>query len=142
MSLEQDVQTVRNVYEYFNAHKSDELMALIRDDFELVDMAFGVTRKGKRGWSEWLQTWVVAMPDAALELMTITPTLDRIATEHILRGTHAGTLATPLGTLASTGKRIELNFANVYLIKQGKIRLLRVYWDTGTVARQLGLVQG
>ncbi|MEO8392821.1 MAG: ester cyclase [Chloroflexota bacterium] len=141
MSLEQDVQKVRLVYDYFNAHNSEGLMSLVTDDFELVDMALGMTWKRKKGWGEWLQMWVTAMPDAALELMTITPTLDRIVTEHIVRGTHTGTLAAPMLTLAPTGKRVELSFANVNLMKKDKIKLMRVYWDTGTLMRQLGLVQ-
>lgn len=140
MSLEADIQTVKRVYEYFNTKNADGLMSLVTDDFELVDIALGITWKGKQGWGEWLQNWAVSLPDALTELKTVTATDQRIVTEHTGRGTHTGPLTTPIGVIPPTGKRIELSFAEVYIMRDGKIRMMRAYWDTGTLMRQLGLV--
>ena len=140
MSLEQDIQTVKNVYEYFNTHNAEGLMGLVTDDFELEDVALGYTWKGKEGWGEWLQNWAVSLPDAMTVVNSITATEGRIVTEHTGRGTHTGTLNTPGGAIPATGKKIELRFAEIYLMRDGKIKTMRAYWDTGTLMRQLGLV--
>jgi steroid delta-isomerase-like uncharacterized protein len=140
MSLQQDIHTVELVYEYFNTHNAEGLMSLVTDDFELVDIALGYTWKGKQGWGEWLQNWAVSLPDAITTVNSITATDGRVVTEHTGRGTHTGTLTTPMGAIPATGRKIELSFAEVYIMRDGKIREMRAYWDTGTLMRQLGLV--
>lgn len=140
MSLEQDIRTVELVYEYFNTHNVEGLMSIVADDFELVDVALGITWKGKKGWGEWLQIWADSLPDAITTVNTITATGERIVTEHTGRGTHTGTLNTPMGAIPATGRRIELSFAEIYVMREGKIRMMRAYWDTGTLLRQLGVV--
>ncbi len=63
-----------------------------------------------------------------------------MATEHIVRFTHTGPLLTPVGAIVPTGQRVELQIADIYQMKDGKIGLLRAYYDTATMMRQIGLV--
>ena len=55
-----------------------------------------------------------------------------MATEHIGRFTHTGPLLTPGGEIAPTGRRVELQIAESYQMKDGKINLLRAYYDLAT----------
>jgi hypothetical protein len=54
-------------------------------------------------------------------------------------GKHAGVLKTPSGDIPPTGRAIELPFCEVYRFQGGKISACNLYFDTGTLLRQLGL---
>lgn len=40
----------------------------------------------------------------------------------------------------ATGKTVQLRFAEVFEMRDGKIKTMRTYWDTDTLMRQLGLI--
>jgi ketosteroid isomerase-like protein len=63
-----------------------------------------------------------------------------VATEHIGRFTHTGPLLTPAGEIPPTGRRVELQIAEVYRMREGKIALLHAYYDVATMLRQPGLM--
>jgi steroid delta-isomerase-like uncharacterized protein len=140
MSREQNLATVRAVYEGFNTGDVPLLLSLVTEDFELVDVALGMSWHGLQGWGEWLQNWATSMPDAQIRLDSITVEGDTVITEHTGGGTHTGPLNTPMGAIPPTGNTIRLQFAEVFEMRDGKIKVMRAYWDTGTLMRQLGLV--
>lgn len=65
---------------------------------------------------------------------------DAIAVEGILSGTHRGPMQTAAGELPPTGKRIELPFADVFEIQDGRVKAHRVYYDQLTFLHQLGVM--
>jgi len=140
MIHDQNIATIHAVYEGFNTGNVPLLLSLVTDDFELVDVALGMSWHGQQGWGEWLQNWATSMPDARVDLETLTAQGDRIVTEHTGGGTHTGPLNTPAGAIPPTGKTIQLKFAEVFEMRDGKIRTMRAYWDTGSLMRQLGLM--
>ena len=140
MSNEQNQATVLAVYFGFNAQDWAGLLDLVTEDFELEDVALGVSWHGKEGWREWLAAWAVSMPDAMTRVDSITVQDDRVVTEHTGGGTHTGPLQTPAGTISATGKTLQLRFAEVFEMREGKIKTMRAYWDTATLMRQLGLM--
>ncbi len=140
MSREQSIQTVRSVYEFFNSRSMDGLMGLVTEDFELIDMALGMTWRGKAGWKEWIEAWAVSLPDSKTRLDNLAADGDLIFTEHTGTGTHTGPLQTPGGVIPATGKTITLQFAEAFTMREGKIRRMKAYWDSATLMRQLGLM--
>ncbi len=139
MASEQALATVRAVYDGFNTGDVPLLLSLVTDDFALQDVALGMSWHGKQGWGEWLQNWATSLPDAQTHIDSIMAEGDVIVTEHTGRGTHTGPLNTPAGTIPPTGKTIELKFAEFFIMRGDKIKIMRAYWDTGTLMRQLGL---
>lgn len=139
MSREKSIQTVRSVYEMFNNKDMNGLLGLVTDDFELIDMALGMTWRGKAGWKEWLEAWAVSLPDAKTRLDSLAADGDLIFTEHTGTGTHTGPLQTPGGAIPPTGKTIKLQFAEAFTMRDDKIRQMKAYWDSATLMRQLGL---
>jgi len=140
MSREQSIQTVRSVYEMFNNKDMNGLMSLVTDDFELIDMALGMTWRGKAGWKEWLEAWAISLPDAKTRVDSLAADGDLIFTEHTGMGTHTGPLQTPGGVIPPTGKAIKLQFAEAFTMRNDKIRQMKAYWDSATLMRQLGLM--
>ena len=96
MSNEQALATVRAVYDGFNTGDVPLLLSLVTDDFELVDVALGLSWHGRQGWGEWLQNWATSMPDARIRLDSIMAEGDVVATEHTGGGTHTCLLYTSL----------------------------------------------
>ncbi len=54
------------------------------------------------------------------------------------KGTHQGPLQTPNGSIAPTGKRIELRACAVFQFAEEKARAQRHYFDMATLLQQIG----
>lgn len=131
---------VRSLFDSFNDGDLDRAVGVVGDDFELVDVAAGQTFHGPEGCREWLETFRTALPDAHTELVTVFVEGSRVATEHVGRGTHTGPFVTPSSTIPPTGRRVELRFAELFELREGKITRLHAYYDSATLMRQLGLL--
>jgi steroid delta-isomerase-like uncharacterized protein len=135
-----NIAVVSSLFDAFNRGDLDSAAALVTDDFELIDVPSGGTFHGPAGCREWLGTFHTALPDAQTEIVSAFAEGDRVATEHIGRGTHTGPFVTPAGAIPPTGRRIELRIGEVYELSEGKIRRLHAYYDSSTMMRQLGLL--
>lgn len=140
MTREEKVALVQVVYDGFNAKDFARIEPVLTDDVELVDMATGQTLHGKDGFSGWLGVWQVAAPDARAEVTSVVVEGDRVATEHTGRATHTGPLPTPAGEIPPTGRRFELQFAEIFDLRDGRIARMTAYWDSASLLRQLGLL--
>ena len=65
---------------------------------------------------------------------------DRVASEHIGRGTHTGPLQTTTAEIPATGRKVELRIAEFYEMRGGKIIRLHAYYDTANMMRQFCLL--
>lgn len=135
-----NASVVRALFEAFDEGDLDRAGDMVTEDFELLDVAAGQTLHGPDGCRQWLATFRTALPDARTELIDVLVDGDRVATEHVGRGTHRGPFVTPAGTIPPTGRPIELRIAEMYQIRAGKIAYLRAYYDSTTLMRQLGLL--
>jgi len=55
-------------------------------------------------------------------------------------GTHTGVLRSSLGDFQPTGKRADLRYCSVMRVRDGQVVEGRDYYDSATIARQLGLM--
>lgn len=140
MNSEANAAVVRELFDAFNEGDLDRAAALAGDDFELVDVAQGLSFHGPEGLRRWLDTFKVALPDGRAELVELVAEGDRVATEHVGRGTHAGPLRTPAGEIPATGRAVELRFAENFVVRDGKLARLVAFYDSATMMRQLGLL--
>jgi steroid delta-isomerase-like uncharacterized protein len=140
MPTTDNANVIKALFDAFNERDFDNAAALVTEDFELVDYAFGFTFRGPAGLLQWFQGFVTAGPDARAQLMRTIVEGEWVASEHIGRFTQTGPLVTPAGEIPPTGQKVEIQFAEVYQIKDGKIALLHAYYDGATIMRQLGLM--
>ena len=137
MSVEQNIAVVQSIYDGFNSRDMEKLTAALAPDFELVDMPSGQAFHGAEGFMQWVQPFAIAAPDSLTEVTNVIASGDWVFTEHTGRGTHTGLLATPAGEIAPTQRRFALQFGEVYQLRDGKIVLMRAYWDAHSLIRQL-----
>lgn len=128
MSVEQNIAVVQSVYDAFNARDIEKVMASLTPDLELVDITTGQTFHGPDGFMQWVQPFAAAAPDTTATVTNVIASGDWVFTEHTGRGTHAAPLPTPTGDLVPMGGLLELKFAEVFQVRDGKISLLRAYW--------------
>lgn len=137
MPTEQNIAVVQSIYEGFNARDMEKLFAALAADFTLIDMPSGQTFHGAEGFMAWVQPFAVAAPDSMTEITNVIASGDWVFTEHTGTGTHTGPLATPMGEIAPTQRPFALKFGEVFQLRDGKIVLMRAYWDVGSLVRQL-----
>jgi steroid delta-isomerase-like uncharacterized protein len=127
------------LHDYFNKRAFDETSKLVADNAQVIDIPSGQVWRGAKGHQEFQQGWVTAFPDARTEITHVCASADSAVVEFRGRGTHKGVLKTASGEFAATGKKLDLPFCEVYGFKNGKVTEVRIYYDTASMARQLGL---
>jgi steroid delta-isomerase-like uncharacterized protein len=76
-----------------------------------------------------------AFPDQRNELVALHHSEDAVVVEANLYGTHLG----PFRGLPPTGRKFELRICALFLFDEDRLICERVYFDSGTVLRQLGI---
>ncbi len=76
-----------------------------------------------------------AFPDQRNELIALHHSDDAVLVEAMLYGTHEGSFR----GLPATGRSFEMRFMAVFVFEGEDLVCERVYFDTGTVLRQLGI---
>ncbi|SPL62369.1 hypothetical protein OHAE_5437 [Ochrobactrum soli] len=76
-------------------------------------------------------------PDIHREIFSLDVAADTVVVELAIRGTHLGTLMTPQGPLAATGKTINVPCCDVFRMKKGKIAAFHCYNISGIMQHQL-----
>ena len=76
-----------------------------------------------------------AFPDQRNELIALHHADDAVILEANLYGTHEG----PYRGLPPTGRGFEMRFAAVFVFEEDRLMCERVYFDSATVLRQLGI---
>jgi steroid delta-isomerase-like uncharacterized protein len=76
-----------------------------------------------------------AFPDQRNELLALHHSDDAVIVEANLYGTHLG----PFRGLPPTGRRFEMRFCAIFIFEEDGLICERVYFDVGTILRQLGI---
>ena len=129
-------QIVREHMESENRHEFDTTLETFdHPRYEL--MATGEVHDGPEEVMKYFEDSRRSFPDQRNELVAMHHADDAVLVEAIVRGTHRG----PLGGLPPTGRSYELPILAVFLFEGDKLMCERVYFDAGTVLRQLGVAR-
>jgi len=85
------------------------------------------------------QGWAEAIPDSKATFDNAVASGNTVLLELTWRGTHSGPLQTPKGSIAATGKKIEIRACAVIELDNGKAKVQRHYFDMTTLLQQLGV---
>lgn len=131
----------RQHYDLYNARELDRAAeSLIAADVEWVNMATGQTFRGPEGYRQFVGGWSGAFPGSRIEELRIAGNDDIVVAEFRGRGEQTGPLPTPTGVLPPTGRTIDVQFCEVIEVRDGKISRARLYFDSATLLRQLGVL--
>ena len=139
--MEPDAHTlIARFYEGFDRGDLDAATSVFSARLETTDPGMG-TVHGLAPFREYLETFKLAMPDARAVVERIHLAGDTVVVEGRFVGTHTGPLVTPEGEVAPTGARVDLRFADVSHISDGKIDSYHTYYDQLRLMTQLGLTE-
>ena len=115
----------------------EKFVSMFSDEGYMLDMASGTKFRGK-AIGDSIAALARAFPDLHRELLNIYVAENVVVAEIALRGTHKGELALVSGTLAPTGKTIDVPMCDVYHLEGGKIISFDCYNLPSVMLQQLG----
>ena len=132
-------EVVGRFYEAFGSGDIDGALAVCADDLEIVDPGLGQVRGCDR-FRDYLETFKRAMPDARAIVEQTLESGETVAVEGRFTGTHTGPLVTDEGAVDPTGAAVDLRFADVSRVRDGRIVAYHTYYDQLGLLTQLGLM--
>jgi steroid delta-isomerase-like uncharacterized protein len=119
-----------------NAHDLDGVLGTFGKDARYDDEPWGEHHEGLNGVREFYEQLMKAMPDLEIDIQRRHIAQDAILLEVVIRGTHLGEWR----GLPATGRRVEFPLCGVYTFDaEDRLAGERIYYDRGTVLRQLGV---
>ena len=125
--------------ERYNAGDLDTVMELYAED--AVQTMHDGTFAGRSAIRERLARDLTACPDATYTVGSFVEQGDSFADEWTFAGTHTGPFLLPDGTqIPPTGKRVEIKGMELVQVRDGKIVIDNLYYDSMAILAQFGLL--
>ena len=122
-------ELIKQFYERFNERDLDAAMTVVADDVEMTAPGLG-TVHGAAHLREYLEGVIGPIPDGHDTLLAVHDAGDAVTVEGRFRGTYRD---------GATERRIDLLFADVFGIQDGKIVWCHAYYDENDYLAQVGL---
>lgn len=130
---------IRKAYEVAERQDGEGFAAMFAHDGYLLDVPAGQRYVGK-DIAAMIGQFARAFPDIHRELGKFVVSGDTVVVELSLNGTHTGPLVLPSGTIAPTGKAIEVPCADVFVLEHGKIVSFHCYNAASVLLAQIGVL--
>lgn len=135
-ALSQRMSTVREHIRMENAHDLAAVMDTFGSAANYDDEAWDEHHMGREAVRSFYEQLLRAVPDLHIEVRKEHASGDAVIVECVIRGTHEGRWR----DLPPTGRRLEFPLCGVYTFSgDGKLAGERIYYDRGTILRQLGV---
>jgi steroid delta-isomerase-like uncharacterized protein len=130
----------RSSYEAWNDRDFDRFSEVLANG-ELVIMGSGDRLKGREGARQFAEMWAGGFPDGKVTVDKVCESDDMVCIEYTGRGTHTGTLATPMGSFEPSGKKVELQLCDCWTFaSDGSAKEVRTYFDSTSLMTQIGAI--
>jgi steroid delta-isomerase-like uncharacterized protein len=131
---------VRTFHESWDLRDPDRGAAVIAEDCYFEDVARGEVLSGPEAYKQDYHRWRDAFPDGEVKITNVIVQGEWAVVEFVNRGTQTGTLHSSLGEFPPTGRAMEVRYCSVMRVDDGKVVEGRDYYDSASIAKQLGLV--
>ena len=128
--------------EAFNEADWERFSATCSADVIYEEKGSNRTVKGRDGVLEAAKGWKTAFPDIRGKIFKSTAEGTTAALEITWIATHNGPLELPSGTLPATGKAVEFDGVQIFIVEGGKVTHMRHYLDLLTMLTQVGAMPG
>lgn len=118
-----------------NEHDLEGVLRTFGDIAHYDDEPWAEHYTGREGVRQFYEQLMKALPDLEVDLQRRHITDDAVLVEVMIRGTHLGGWR----GLPATGRRIEFPLCGVYTFDADDRLAGEIYYDRGTVLRQLGV---
>ncbi len=136
MSDHDNLRIARQSWDAWNAHDVDGVLKVLDEKHVWETDTLPAPVVGRDGYRQAMQMYLTAFPDLRFSIDQLLSSGDYTVTRYTATGTHRGDL---MG-IAPTNGRGETHGCTIAEIKNGKVVHTWVYWDTGHLLRQLGVL--
>jgi predicted ester cyclase len=136
-------EILRELYAAAGGHGTDieKFVSLFSEEGYMYDIPSGTEFRGQ-AIGDSIAGFASAFPDVHRELNNIYAAENVVVVELATRGTHKGELTLASGTLAPTGKAIDVPSCDVFHLESGKIISFHCYNAASVMQQQLGVGLG
>jgi steroid delta-isomerase-like uncharacterized protein len=131
---------VRIFHESWDQRDPERGAAVVAEDCHFEDMARGELQSGPEGYKRDYHRWRDAFADGEVKIVNVIVQDNWAVVEFVNRGTQTGPLYSSLGTFPPTGRKMVARYCSVMRVADGMVVEGRDYYDSASIARQLGLV--
>ncbi|MEM7437568.1 MAG: nuclear transport factor 2 family protein [Myxococcota bacterium] len=126
----------------FELKDADAAVATMTDDVTLTHVPSGTGATGKEALRAFYRdVFIPQCPDdMELELITRTVVHDRVVDEFVLHFTHDRRMEWMTPGIEPTGRKLVVPHVGIVGFRENKIISEHIYWDQGTVLRQMGVL--
>jgi len=136
MSEQDNIRIVHEALEAWNKHDPGRFVQLLDEKHVIESDTIPAPMAGREVGRQFMQIYVSAFPDLHLDNEQILGSGDFVVARWTATGTHRGEL---MG-IAPTNRRATTHGCTVYEVRNGRITHEWIYWDTGHLLRQLGVL--
>lgn len=130
----------RTSYDAWNDRDFDRFSETLASG-EIVMMGSGERLKGSQGARQFAEMWAAGFPDGRVTVDNVCESDDMVCIEYTGRGTHTGTLATPMGSFEPSGKTVVLKLCDCWTFaSDGTAKQVRTYFDSTSLMAQIGAI--
>ena len=115
--------------------------AIIAAECRFEDVARGEAQIGPEAYVRDYERWRTAFPEGTLEIVNVIVDGEWALIEFVNRGHQTGPLESSVGTFLPSGRYMEARYASVMHVQNGMVVEGRDYYDSASIARQLGLIE-
>ena len=130
---------VQKANDAFNAHDEAAIRALTADNCTFWGVG-GMSAQGRDAVVAANTMWFQACSDARITVSSVIVEGDTAVVTGVFEGTHDGTLKTPMGDVAATGRKIRGEYVGIDTVANGQFTSQKLFFDRMLLAEQLGLI--
>ena len=138
MPEQQNLQLARESIEAWSAHDPSRLAKIVDEKFVAESDTLPARINGSEELAQFMSVYVTAFPDLRFEIEQQLADGDFVVTRWIATGTHRGAL---MG-IQPTNRRAVTHGCTVSEFRNSKGVHDWIYWDSGNLLRQLGVLPG
>jgi steroid delta-isomerase-like uncharacterized protein len=136
MAEHENLRLARESIEAWSAHDPDRLTKIVDEKFVAESDTLPASVNGPRELAQFMNVYVTAFPDLRFEIEQQLADGDFVVTRWIATGTHRGVLM----NIQPTNRRAVTHGCTVSQFRNGKVIHDWIYWDSGNLLRQLGVL--
>jgi ketosteroid isomerase-like protein len=133
-------EIIREIYAAADGQGMDtkKLVSMFSEEGYMLDVPSGTKFRGQ-AIGDSIAGLATAFPDVHRELFSIYVAENVVVVELAIRGTHKGELVLASGSLAPTGKAIDVPCCDVFHLEGGKVTSFHCYNMPSVMLQQLGV---
>jgi steroid delta-isomerase-like uncharacterized protein len=135
MSTE-NLRVVQDGWDAWNAHDIEAALKNLDEKHVWETDTLPAPAVGRDAYRQAMQMYIAAFPDLRFTIDQLLPSGDYVVTRYTATGTQKGEL---MG-IPPTSRHATTHGCTVAEIRNGKVARTWVYWDTGHLLRQLGVM--